>query len=195
MLTGDRIAVLRDGRLQQCASPQTIYQNPANTFVAEFIGFPPINLFRGRLVFRHDQLFFEASEALESPGAPGIDWPHHDPANRKSELSLTLDEHWARVGGRLSDRPAILAIRPEHITCVQSTDLESPAKFVPATMNWMKTVGADVYLSARTGRVAFVARASGNERIGANQSEHWFVFKTEMACLFDPATGDRISRE
>ena len=195
MLTGDRIAVLRDGRLQQCASPQTIYQDPANTFVADFIGFPPMNFFHGRLVFRQDQLFFDASESLESLGAPEIDRPHHHPANGKSELSLTLDEHWACVGRRLSGRPAILAIRPEHITCVQSTDLEPPAKSVRATINWMKTIGADLYLSARTGRVEFVARASGNERIGSNQSEQWFVFKTEMACLFDSATGDRISWE
>jgi multiple sugar transport system ATP-binding protein len=42
---GDRVAVLRDGVLQQCAAPRELYRNPVNTFVAEFIGSPAMNLF------------------------------------------------------------------------------------------------------------------------------------------------------
>lgn len=42
---GDRVAVLRDGVLQQCAAPRELYRNPVNVFVAEFIGSPPMNLF------------------------------------------------------------------------------------------------------------------------------------------------------
>jgi ABC-type sugar transport system ATPase subunit len=45
MTMGDRIAVLKKGELQQCADPRTLYARPANTFVAGFIGTPPINLF------------------------------------------------------------------------------------------------------------------------------------------------------
>lgn len=41
---GDRVAVLRDGVLQQCAAPRELYRNPANVFVAEFIGSPAMNL-------------------------------------------------------------------------------------------------------------------------------------------------------
>ncbi|MCE9626822.1 MAG: sn-glycerol-3-phosphate ABC transporter ATP-binding protein UgpC [Candidatus Eisenbacteria bacterium] len=44
MTMGDRIAVLKKGELQQCADPRTLYSRPANTFVAGFIGTPPINL-------------------------------------------------------------------------------------------------------------------------------------------------------
>jgi multiple sugar transport system ATP-binding protein len=47
MTMGDRIAVLRSGRLQQCADPRTLYERPANTFVAGFIGTPPVNLLEG----------------------------------------------------------------------------------------------------------------------------------------------------
>jgi len=43
MALSDRIAVLRDGRLQQCAAPMELYERPANRFVAGFIGSPPIN--------------------------------------------------------------------------------------------------------------------------------------------------------
>jgi ABC-type sugar transport system ATPase subunit len=44
MTMGDRIAVLSAGMLQQCADPRTLYERPANTFVAGFIGTPPVNL-------------------------------------------------------------------------------------------------------------------------------------------------------
>jgi multiple sugar transport system ATP-binding protein len=44
MTLGHRIAVLNDGRMQQCASPRTLYERPANTFVAGFIGSPAMNL-------------------------------------------------------------------------------------------------------------------------------------------------------
>ncbi|BBX45058.1 sn-glycerol-3-phosphate ABC transporter ATP-binding protein UgpC [Mycobacterium cookii] len=45
MTMGDRVAVLRDGVLQQCAPPRELYRYPANAFVAEFIGSPAMNLF------------------------------------------------------------------------------------------------------------------------------------------------------
>ncbi|MFC4001907.1 ABC transporter ATP-binding protein [Prauserella oleivorans] len=46
MTMGDRVAVLKDGVLQQCASPRELYDHPANTFVAGFIGSPAMNLVR-----------------------------------------------------------------------------------------------------------------------------------------------------
>ena len=45
MTMGDRVAVLRDGVLQQCATPRELYRNPDNVFVAGFIGSPAMNLF------------------------------------------------------------------------------------------------------------------------------------------------------
>ena len=45
MTMGDRVAVLCDGVLQQCAAPRELYRDPANVFVAGFIGSPPMNLF------------------------------------------------------------------------------------------------------------------------------------------------------
>jgi multiple sugar transport system ATP-binding protein len=45
MTMGDRVAVMREGVLQQCAAPRELYRNPANVFVAEFIGSPAMNLF------------------------------------------------------------------------------------------------------------------------------------------------------
>lgn len=47
MTMGDRVAVLRDGKLQQCAAPRDLYRRPANTFVAGFVGSPAMNLLSG----------------------------------------------------------------------------------------------------------------------------------------------------
>ena len=49
MALGDRLAVMRDGRLQQVASPIEVYRRPANRFVASFIGAPPMNFVEGTL--------------------------------------------------------------------------------------------------------------------------------------------------
>jgi multiple sugar transport system ATP-binding protein len=50
MTMGDRVAVMRDGRLQQVDRPQVLYDHPTNLFVAGFIGSPAMNLLRGHLV-------------------------------------------------------------------------------------------------------------------------------------------------
>jgi multiple sugar transport system ATP-binding protein len=50
MTMGDRVAILRDGRLEQVDSPQALYDRPANLFVAAFMGSPAMNLLRGRIV-------------------------------------------------------------------------------------------------------------------------------------------------
>ena len=49
MTMGDRVAVMRGGKLQQCDTPQDLYDHPRNEFVAGFMGSPPMNLLRGSL--------------------------------------------------------------------------------------------------------------------------------------------------
>jgi multiple sugar transport system ATP-binding protein len=55
MTMGHRVAVLRLGELQQVAAPQDLYDNPANVFVAGFIGTPPMTLFHAGLTLDGDQ--------------------------------------------------------------------------------------------------------------------------------------------
>ena len=47
MTLGTKIVVMKDGVIQQVASPEELYNCPANTFVAGFIGMPPMNFFQG----------------------------------------------------------------------------------------------------------------------------------------------------
>jgi multiple sugar transport system ATP-binding protein len=55
MTMGDRVAVLKDGYLQQVDTPQNLYDHPTNVFVAAFIGSPSMNLYDGQLTLDGDQ--------------------------------------------------------------------------------------------------------------------------------------------
>jgi multiple sugar transport system ATP-binding protein len=59
MTMGDRVVVMRNGRLEQCDVPQQLYDRPVNMFVAGFIGSPSMNLLRSPLVDREGALFVE----------------------------------------------------------------------------------------------------------------------------------------
>jgi ABC-type sugar transport system ATPase subunit len=56
MSLGDRVAVMRAGRIQQIATPRQLYQSPANSFVATFVGSPGMDLFPVRLQRDHGKL-------------------------------------------------------------------------------------------------------------------------------------------
>lgn len=89
MTMADRIVVLRDGRVEQIGSPLDLYDRPANTFVAGFIGSPSMNLIKGH-IRASAEAFFETGDGVRLPlaGAPqGSD-----------------------------GQPAYYGIRPEHFT-------------------------------------------------------------------------------
>ena len=67
---GDRIAVLSEGKIQQIGTPDQIYHHPANTFVATFVGSPPMNLLTrdGKLLGFRPEQFLPASAVSERPG-------------------------------------------------------------------------------------------------------------------------------
>jgi multiple sugar transport system ATP-binding protein len=64
MTMGDRVAVMRNGRLQQVDVPQVLYDRPVNTFVAGFIGSPAMNLLHARLSGGDDSLSVELGETV-----------------------------------------------------------------------------------------------------------------------------------
>jgi ABC-type sugar transport system ATPase subunit len=71
MTMGDRIAVMQSGKLQQVGTPDEIYGNPVNTFVAGFVGSPPMNFFKGEIfknnsehIFKHNSFHVKLTKAL-----------------------------------------------------------------------------------------------------------------------------------
>jgi multiple sugar transport system ATP-binding protein len=95
MTLGDRIVVMKDGRIQQADSPLETYLRPANRFVAGFIGMPPMNFFEGMLKSVEGRLSFEED------GAGGFSLP----------LSGPLQDRLAGHAGR----KVVVGVRPEHL--------------------------------------------------------------------------------
>ena len=89
MTMGDRVAVMKAGILQEVGDPQYLYDNPANIFVAGFIGSPPMNMAIGKVVrndgnglaVRLGSATIRLDPAVERPGRP---WPRTCPGRSRS---------------------------------------------------------------------------------------------------------------
>ena len=90
MTLGDRVAVLGDGRLQQCDAPRALYERPANTFVAGFIGSPAMNLCNCRV----------AADGAVSLGGVDIGLPNGAQGTLHGEVVVGLRPRGARAGRR-----------------------------------------------------------------------------------------------
>ncbi|MGC3965662.1 MAG: sn-glycerol-3-phosphate ABC transporter ATP-binding protein UgpC [Rhodocyclaceae bacterium] len=71
MTMGQKIVVLRDGRVEQMGSPLELYDRPANVFVAGFIGSPTINLIDGKIVRQNDKLYVQLPDGATLPVPAG----------------------------------------------------------------------------------------------------------------------------
>ncbi len=88
MTMGDRIAVMRDGLLQQCDTPEVVYRNPANRFVAGFIGTPPMNFISGTVVEQGVQITPDL--VIPIPGEKGRQVQSH--LGRKVDLGIRPED-------------------------------------------------------------------------------------------------------
>ncbi len=104
MTMGDRVAVMRDGTLQQVATPEEIFWRPRNTFVAAFIGSPPMNLFESAVEIVADGIKLNIGSQTLSIG------------------SSTMERHQGLAA--FSGDKVIAGIRPEHLTVSSSTTAE-----------------------------------------------------------------------
>ena len=94
MTMGDRVAVLRDGVLQQCATPRELYRNPDNVFVAGFIGSPAMNLFTLPVAG-----FVGVAGGLADPGAAGDRGQRERGRRRSASRTLRAGQPRCRDGG------------------------------------------------------------------------------------------------
>ena len=68
MTMGDRICILKKGKIMQVDTPMNLYNNPKNSFVGEFLGTPSMNFINGRLINRGDKIYFNRNNlSLEIP--------------------------------------------------------------------------------------------------------------------------------
>jgi multiple sugar transport system ATP-binding protein len=155
MTLGDKVAVLRDGLLQQYDVPQVLYDRPVNLFVAEFIGSPAMNLVGGDLERDDGRVFV-----------------------RFGEHRLRLDDELLADRPALAgfeDRPFILGIRPEDLEdAALATDAPADRR-IEATVDIREDMGSEVFVHFGAGgrpvRGEDVAAAIGEEAIEATEQQ------------------------
>ncbi len=169
MTMGHRIAVLRDGVLQQLGSPQNVYENPSNMFVAGFIGSPAMNFFDVKLTGSADDMWVEsASFTIPVP-----------PDKRPSLVS--------RLG-----QEVVFGLRPEDIhdpTFLPPT--VSAEALVESDVDVMEPLGSEVYLYMLSGDESYIARV--DPRTSAKLGDKYNLnFDMSRMQIFDRVTQEVV---
>ena len=179
---GHRVAVLHDGRLLQCDTPATLFERPANVFVASFIGSPSMNLVEAEI---EDGCACFAGHRVELAGG--------EPPQRRvilgfrpSDLALAPDD--APAG------PATLEVRADVVEDLGGESLvifpiDAPPVSIDATSH--AGAGTDEHLLAEHHRSTLIARISGRQTVRPRQLIRLEV-DTRYLHFFDPRTGQAI---
>lgn len=160
MTMATRIVILKDGIIQQVGTPKTVYNHPANMFVAGFIGSPAMNFVRGAFDGSH---FVTETLKLELP---------------EEKRELLNDRGYYR-------KPIVMGIRPEDISTGAQQHNSADAHISVAELT-----GAEFMLYTSVGGHEFVVRASADGHYHAGQTQpiyfdmtksHFFNSETEHA--------------
>ena len=168
MTMGDRIAVMKDGKIHQCADPITIYDKPINKFVAGFIGTPPINFMTGKVIQKERKYYFDEG---------------------KFQVKIVEEMHGVLMP--YVGREVVFGIRAEDIYDKLFTSLASPENTIQATCEVVEPLGPEVYLHLNTGRHTFIARVGAHDRPEVNRDMD-LVFDMSKVHFFDPQTEKTI---
>jgi multiple sugar transport system ATP-binding protein len=174
MTMGDRIVVMKDGLIQQVDQPIALYDNPKNMFVAGFIGSPAMNFFKGSIEQRQGALWFVEQNAG---------------ANTQKGFGLRINDDMAKKLNGYIGKTITFGSRPEDINNKQYATFTQPNQTVPATVEVVEPMGAEIYLYLNTGSHSFVARVNSHEKAEVGQRLdmafdmrkcHFFDMQTEQ---------------
>ena len=166
MTLGQRIVVLDGGEIQQIDTPMRIYARPANLFVAGFVGTPPMNLLRARL--------------LRQPGQLDLGFMRV-PLGAADTACLALPEGAEVVAG----------LRPEDLLLLEADAPPGTEPPLAAAVELVEPVGNETFLTVRTGELELVLRTP-QQRLPQVGARVMLTFMAERLHLFDAATGRRL---
>ncbi|HYD98467.1 MAG TPA: sn-glycerol-3-phosphate ABC transporter ATP-binding protein UgpC, partial [Alphaproteobacteria bacterium] len=172
MTLATRIAVMKGGVMQQLGTPHEIYTDPANTFVAGFMGSPSMNLIPARL--RGDGAAPLIEIDLGQGGAARL--PLAAPSDRLRPFL---------------DREVVLGLRPESIGDAAAVDPRRTAAPLECLVEVTEPTGADILAVLMLGGVEATARLGADAAVKPQQIGR-FAVDMSKAVLFDPASGARI---
>jgi multiple sugar transport system ATP-binding protein len=167
MTMGDRIVVLNAGTIQQVGTPIELYDQPANVFVAAFIGSPSMNLLHGRL---------EAQD-----GRPSF-------LGRNGGPRLPLSEGMRFAGSN----DVVVGIRPESIYLAGGPWAPPSCVDIEAKLDAVEPMGNEVFLYASAGGHDLVARISPQPLPAPDQAIRLSIDVSRIHC-FDQSSGERLA--
>ncbi|WP_421952851.1 ABC transporter ATP-binding protein [Pelagibacterium sp.] len=167
MTLGTKIVVLKDGVIQQFATPAEIYDTPANLFVADFMGSPPMNLVAARVSPRDQGVSIRFGEGADEHAISATNPP----------VALAA----------YSDKPVIVGIRPEDFSVAKGGSLDLTLR---AEMT--EHAGSDNFTTFALAGKRLMARLSGKARVAVGDEVPLSV-DTSHICYFDPQTTRRIA--
>lgn len=144
MTMGDRIVVMKDGLIQQVGTPLELYNEPANTFVAGFLGSPSMNFFKAELVREGQSLSLSRGEIrLDLPG----------------EIASLIDSH--------PGESVIVGIRPEDL---QPAAEHVPGRTIQARVEVVEPIGNETYVDVDAGGVPLIAGVGRNSNVRPSEA-------------------------
>ncbi len=170
MTMGDQIVVVKDGKIQQIASPHAIYTAPANAFVGGFLGSPPMNFLNCRVVASN------GTSSLECRDAEGGVVFVAPLAGRLADA----------IGAGASDREVLLGVRPEDIRTQPPSD-GSPSAPVDAVVEVVEFMGDEQFVNLRVAGSSLVARLEPDVEVKPDDRRTFYV-NLAKARPFDPKT-------
>lgn len=168
MTMGDRIAVMKDGYIQQIADPITLYDNPRNKFVAGFIGTPPMN--------------FIDCKVKDAGGILYLD---------EGTFKLRIPQERSSLLQAYINTEVTLGIRPEDIFNKIYFPDRTTENVVEAVTEVVEPMGSEIYLYLNTGKNTFIVKTLSHDRTKVGQSVE-VVFNMEKCHIFDKNTEEAI---
>jgi multiple sugar transport system ATP-binding protein len=167
MTMGDRICVLDAGRVMQVDRPLTLYERPANRFVATFVGSPAMNMLHGRLTKEKETYRFVSGG-----------------------ITLTLPADKADKVKPYTNKAIELGIRPEHILdrpiAIQADNI------VRGTVVLIEIMGNEILVHVDVAGQTVIGRLDAHTSV-THGMEHAFILDMRYSHFFDPESGKNVS--
>jgi len=161
MTMGDRIVVMKDGRVHQIDTPLNLYDHPSDKFVASFIGSPSMNFIPGKVTAESNSLWFD-----------------------EGTMRLRIPDHFKDRLKNYIGKEILLGIRPEDIHKANSTKRAKHLAVIKALVEVVEPIGREIFLYFTVGGNSIIARLDTRyePRVG---SELTLAFNMNKAHFFD----------
>jgi multiple sugar transport system ATP-binding protein len=174
---GQRVAVMKDGVIQQVDAPMSLYQHPANLFVAGFIGSPPMNFIDCTVLGKGNALVLQETTRIG--------------AVMQNPITVQLDAPSAPALSSYLGKKLVFGIRPENIACSPLLTDTPPQGAAQAVVEIVQPLGSETYIHLAGHAHALVARVGATNHFDVGQPVA-LALDVRHAHFFDPTSGNAI---